>query len=58
MSDIGGTCERLRELEEDDSGVLSDPEEECATWLASAADALTQASLLAQSSADGKAGAK
>ncbi len=54
MTDIGGTCERLRELEEPDCRHVLDSEEECATWLASASDALSQASLLAQCSADGR----
>lgn len=51
MSDIGGSCERLRDLEDDDlkAAVVADSRVEIATWLSQAADALGEAALMAES---------
>lgn len=51
MSDIGGSCERLRDLEDNDMrpAVVDDARTEIATWLSQAADALGEAALLAES---------
>ncbi|MFZ4597803.1 MAG: hypothetical protein ACOYNN_04085 [Terrimicrobiaceae bacterium] len=51
MSDIGGSCERLRELEDGDlrAAVVTDSREEIATWLSQACDRLGEAALLAES---------
>ena len=50
MSDIGGACERLRELEDEGlaPAVISDARQEIATWLSQAADALGEAALMAE----------
>lgn len=49
MSDIGGSCERLRELEDEGlaPAVIADARQDIATWLSQAADALGEAALLA-----------
>ncbi len=51
MADIGGSCERLRDLEDSDlrPAVIADSREEIAGWLSSATDALGEAALLAES---------
>lgn len=49
LADVGGSCERLRELEDPDlrPAVVGESREEIAAWLAAAADSLSEASLLA-----------
>lgn len=51
MADIGGTCERLRDLEDSDlrPAVIAESRDEIAGWLSSATDALGEAALLAES---------
>lgn len=50
MADLGGTCERLRELEDPDlcGHVITDAREDIANWLDQAALELNKAALLAQ----------
>jgi hypothetical protein len=49
MADIGGACERLREIEE---GMMpfavAESAEEIATWLSQAGDRLNEAALVAE----------
>ena len=50
MADIGGSCERLRELEDPDlpGAVVAEAREDIGNWLDQAAQELNKASLLAQ----------
>ena len=50
MTDIGGSCERLKEIEDPDlrAAVVDEAREEIGLWLDQAAHELNKASLLAQ----------